>query len=206
MAPLFRAPAQTPLGNRITAYHRYVERVQLDPSTGGIIDEYIFCANGLYDPNVTGTGHQPMGFDQMYALYSHYTVTHATITVTFVNGTDTSNPQAVAIRVANGTTATNSIDDFLEQRSCPYSVLGVDGSGAEIRKLKQTVDIARFLGRPNLLNEDDCRGSSTANPVEKVMFILGAEPFGSVDGGRIDCLVEMEFKTVWTEPEILAQS
>lgn len=36
---------------------------------------YSYSINGMNDPNLTGGGHQPMGFDQFAALYNNYYVT-----------------------------------------------------------------------------------------------------------------------------------
>jgi len=50
---------------------RYSDYFQLT-TTSGAVSTYVFAANGLYDPNITGTGHQPMGFDQLLQFYNHY--------------------------------------------------------------------------------------------------------------------------------------
>jgi len=36
--------------------------------------EYVFKANSLFDPDLTGVGHQPTYFDQLAAIYSQYCV------------------------------------------------------------------------------------------------------------------------------------
>ena len=43
-----------------------------------------FVANGAFDPNLTGVGHQPRGFDQFMAGYETFTVTGSKISVNFV--------------------------------------------------------------------------------------------------------------------------
>jgi hypothetical protein len=61
---------------------RYATNFQLTVS-GGAVASYVFAANGLFDPDITGTGHQPMGFDQMMVQYNHYCVMAAKIKVVF---------------------------------------------------------------------------------------------------------------------------
>jgi len=43
------------------------------------------CANGCYDPDITGAGHQPMYFDNYSQVYQRYRVDYSVITATVVN-------------------------------------------------------------------------------------------------------------------------
>ncbi len=53
---------------------RYCDRLEIDPGASSALGEHFFSCVGLFDPDITGTGHQPMGFDQYMALYDHYQV------------------------------------------------------------------------------------------------------------------------------------
>lgn len=59
--------------------------------------EYVFSLNSIYDPDVTGTGHQPRGADQWGVLYREYMVRGARYNVQFYASTNST----------TGTTATN---------------------------------------------------------------------------------------------------
>lgn len=63
---------------------KYVEQIKI---SGGVAPyfQYIFRGNSLFDPNLTGTGHQPMYFDQYAALYSRYRVIGSAIQLDVVN-------------------------------------------------------------------------------------------------------------------------
>jgi len=65
-------PAGIPSATRIGRF-RYSQRVAVT-STGGALGTYVFRANSCYDPDYTGAGHQPMGWDEMSSLYKHYVV------------------------------------------------------------------------------------------------------------------------------------
>jgi len=54
-------------------------------SSAGVTN--VFRLNSLYDPDLTGTGHQPYQYDQMTAIYSKYLVKHAFIDLTFTDPT-----------------------------------------------------------------------------------------------------------------------
>jgi hypothetical protein len=53
---------------------RYYEETAQTSTAGGFSTQ-IYNLNSLFDPDRTGSGHQPMGFDQVSALYSKYLVT-----------------------------------------------------------------------------------------------------------------------------------
>lgn len=50
----------------------------------GSNQRYIFRANSIFDPDYTGTGHQPMGHDQWNQFYDDYIVIGAKMKVTII--------------------------------------------------------------------------------------------------------------------------
>ena len=72
---------------------RYQETLSLSSSSGALFG-YVYNLNGLYDPNHTGTGHQPLYFDQLMTIYNHYIVIGAKITVKF-----TAYPASIPVNV-----------------------------------------------------------------------------------------------------------
>jgi len=53
--------------------HRYSETIRM-VSSAGVPQFQRFRANGMYDPNQTAGGHQPLFYDQMSVLYNHWKV------------------------------------------------------------------------------------------------------------------------------------
>ncbi len=52
---------------------KYTDIIQLDTSMG-VVDWHQFRANSLFDPDLTGTGHQPLSFDEWTSFYQRYKV------------------------------------------------------------------------------------------------------------------------------------
>jgi hypothetical protein len=87
--PVSRSLVPIGLPTVFKTQHRYVESIVLNAATGSL-GTYVYRTNSLFDPNLTGTGHQPYGFDQFKAYYATYLVTASQITVECVVGTASS--------------------------------------------------------------------------------------------------------------------
>lgn len=184
--------------------HRYCTRVSINPGLSGATGAHTFTANGMYDPDITGTGHQPIGFDEMVQFYEHYTVIASKIRVLYEN-TD-SNNGVVAIAVTQQSTIGTDLELTIERGQCVYKQLNStqDGNGTE---LTHQVNVKKFMGRPNILSEDDLRGTSSSNPADQVYFVVAASPVdSSVDMGAINCFIQIDYIAVWTEPKGPPQS
>lgn len=59
---------------------RYADTISIT-STAGALGYHVYRANSLYDTDVTGVGHQPMGYDLWTQMYNHYCVLGAKIYV-----------------------------------------------------------------------------------------------------------------------------
>lgn len=72
--------------DRIRLKMRYADENQI----GGFAGTYVWKVNSLYDPDSSGTGHQPMYYDQYKALYQRYSVFGCKVDVKIVNDGTTS--------------------------------------------------------------------------------------------------------------------
>ena len=56
------------ISNSVVRRLKYCQEVSLNPTVGAVASAD-FAANGLYDPYLSGVGHQPMGFDQLMTFF-----------------------------------------------------------------------------------------------------------------------------------------
>jgi len=143
---------------------RYSTTFQLT-CTSGATATYVFRANDLFDPDYTGTGHQPMGFDQMMLSYNHFCVTHSTIRVTARNKSNTS-PVTVCIRQDASPTAVTVIDRIMEFGG--LMALELDTFGTQTNLMELNLDMAKVQGvSPSALTSDSTlRGDAGNSPTE----------------------------------------
>lgn len=183
---------------------KYVEQVGV-VCTAGAANSYIFSCNGLYDPNITSTGHQPLYFDQMAALYDHYCVLGSKITVRCAPISSTNTPVIMNIYIddnASGVASSplSQAEQTLSQR--PRYVW--NGDIANI-VMNSNWSAKKFFGG-NVLANTDLQGTSASNPTEQSYWIITAQPSNFSDTLTIQLLVEIEYIVVWKELRDVAQS
>lgn len=187
----------------------YAETITLNASVGGGATEYNFSANGLYDPNISGTGHQPMGFDQLMEFYDHYTVIGSKIKVIFnpVTSTSVSIPPYVGVRLCDTTSRINgkAIDELRE--------VGVSMTqmGSYQWKYPPTVyqrfSAKKFFSKKAIIGASQFQGSASANPTEDAIYsVFVVAPDTSTDPPTISVQVVIEYIAIFTEPKQLPQS
>lgn len=185
----------------------YYSTYSLTPPITGLASSIVFSANGLYDPDISGVGTQPMGFDQMMIFYEHYTVYSARIIVTFRNYTTSTSP-IVYIAARADTPLTSDPKTIMEiGNSVSTQLLPGPGSGS-LKELKLTLRVAPFLGFDDLMDSTVSRGDISSNPSEGVFFHVGAynnEP-GAAAVGEVKCQVRIEYDAVFTEPRVISPS
>lgn len=169
---------------------RYVQTVKLT-STSNSLAKNTFRFNSLFDPDVTGTGHQPMYADQFGDLYQTYVVLGARATVTYVAETVNAGPMFVGI-CANGSSslAATTADEAAEQNNSSHAIItGYNGGGRT--KLSDTYSPSRDLG---LTPDDDTTGAAFgANPSQQWYFHISFAELSATTPSVVQCQVVIEY-------------
>ena len=197
--------------NTFTTSLKYVEVVEIDCEGLGAPKKYEFRANSIYDPNLTGVGHQPIGRDQFSALYDHYTVIGSKLKATFYPKGDYA--QNVSMFLGGMTTDTTntftSVSEMLEQSGARGNILTKLGTKASVvRNLKYSPRKMFKIGKGSIIGNARITTQVGTNPTEDAIFQLFAvQPDGSsVDPIPIKVLVEIEYIVVFSEKRPLLQS
>jgi len=198
---VFRVPSwagrsKTGFPKELHMKHRYCEVVQLG-AVGGAVSNYSFSANGMFDPNSTGTGHQSLYFDQLAAIYNHYVVLNSKITVkATVVGTVTQ-PVALAVYVNDDTTVTPASPQICaEQSSARYGTVLPDGNGT--LTLVNRYSAKQNFG-PGAISDPNLQGTAAVNPNEVMAFSISAQAIDLVSTYGTYCFVTIEYDVVWQE-------
>lgn len=205
---VYKAPSDRMVKQMVTM--RYSSAFTLDPTLGGITDVHVFSANGMFDPDISGTGHQPRGFDQYMPLFDHYVVTSAVMRADFSWPTTTGTirePLVVGIGLNDDTGGhlSNSYD-YQENAYTKYKLLGPGATGSDTLTVYNSVIPSKFLGRSGALNDPQLKGSVSANPTEQVFFDVFASPLTGNNVDSIFATIQITYTCYLIEPRLPSAS
>lgn len=147
---------------------RYNEVFQLS-STSGSNGEYLFRGNSLFDPDLTGTGTQPLFFDQWSTIYATYTVMGSSIMAKFMpDGNLTGAGFRCAIAPLLGIT-TLGATKFDVASQTPSSRVGLLYNSPAPLTLRQYCSTARIFGitQAAVLTDTTLSAANSANPANQ---------------------------------------
>lgn len=123
--------------------------------------------SSCFDPDKTGTGHQPRYFDQWAALYGKYQVLGMKATIRFVN--NGGQVMYAGYQWNNYTNVPSSITDFSEGRYSHLTLVSTQGSRNDVT-LKTYMSFKKLFGQKSVIQQDDTQALVTASPTE-LMFL-----------------------------------
>lgn len=176
-------------------------------ATAGVLVSHVFSLSGLYDPDITGTGHQPMGFDQIMPFYEHYHVLHCNAHVTFTNK-QSAYRGYVALKITPDTALPTSSDDLVEEGRAVVDPIGGANdafNGTKVLKASVNVPAINGLTRANYLADTSSEGTIASNPTEQTYLHVACwSPAGqNLD---VEFNVVLEYTAAFTEPRNLTSS
>lgn len=191
----------------------YSDVVSLDVGAIGDVVYHNFNAAGVFDPDRSGGGHQPMGFDQLMPLYNQYRVLHCGMTATFsfdASVDPTLIPAAigvVGIKVSdNAGSLPLKLNALVEQRRARYKYLNYPTGSNSIKTVKYGVVPHKFAGLQ--WQAAELIGDATQDPPLVINISVFASPNDEVTNiPNIWAQVRIHYKVEFSHPETeLAQS
>jgi len=137
-------------------------------------NSYKWRGNSVYDPDLTGTGTQPMGYDQYSTLYDYVAVMGSQIKIRLLSGSD--QVQQFCVYPQDSTVVTPVTSAL---REIPYGKTGTNGpytssSGNKWLTLKNYMSTAKlYCVDKSFVRSDSVYAHSTAtNPTNSWYWIL----------------------------------
>lgn len=186
---------------KLKAVHRYFS-YGLTTSLTGTMSTFQFTCNGMYDPDITGVGHQPVYFDQIGAIYDHYTVFRSRIKITFTPVATYTNDLLINLYVDDDTSTASNIFSSIEQSGASYGTLTPRAIKPLV--LSKTWDAKQYFGG-DIFDNDNLQGTLSTNPTEQSYYTV---QILSIDGNAYayNSTVEVFYEAVWDELKTIGTS
>lgn len=155
----------------------YCDSRVLTSSAGNSVS-YVYRLNSVFDPDYTGTGSQPLGFDNMALLYGRYRVDKAVVELKAVTGNATAGILSMAVR--NDLTSDATYTDNLASIASGDAAWDVFSASYNKMTLKKTVDLARLTGiaKTSYKADDRFQAVVTSSPSETLGLCVSATQQG----------------------------
>jgi len=143
---------------------RYCDAYTLTSTSNAMSSRQYMRMNSVHDPDQTSTGHQPLFYDQIMAVYGRYVVLKSRCKVTFstipnaIATSQPSGPMLVGIATDNDASVSSTVSTTLE--NSVWSVLGNQLGGPNTRTLYVNYSPQKDLGLPPT---DDTVGAVAGN-------------------------------------------
>lgn len=188
---------------RVLRYQQVKHQYAAPQSTGG--STQVWRANGLFDVDISGGGHQPRGFDEMMSFFDHFHVIGAKITVRMVDQNSTKEGTLITLWVADTSTVPTLYSDFSERRSMKTALLPGNGNSG-VRTLSHGFSSKRQFGK-SPLDDNTQQGDATANPSEGAYFMVNVSNSGvGTFLDPVETYTTIDYITVFTEAKQIGPS
>jgi len=175
---------------------KYVDTYALISSTGSTPKQVNSC-NSIYDPDITGVGHQPLYRDTFAAIYDQYAVVSCKIKATFNNLCATSSFHVGAVMDDDSTSST-SVTTLMEQNLGKNLLLPPLSGSLSSRTITLNFDCKKHLGIDPYTSQT-YKTSQGSNATEGFDVIFWAAPADGATSGTVQLNVEMEYLVLFTE-------
>lgn len=180
----------------VTLTLKYFETVTMTSLTTTSAWDYLFRLNSPFDPNFTGTGYQPAGFDQWSALYSKYRVNSAEWRVGVIPSDGAYGLNFCCIERGESTLDGNFYNLAME----PRSKVGFIGTrGAPPMTLTGGVTIRDIFGVTAIeYKDDDYAALISTNPANQAyLYLKCVQPGGEVPTADTQVMVEIRYNVTF---------
>lgn len=152
------------------------------------VQDYVFNLNSIYDPDRTGVGHQPLGYDQWSAFYNRYRVIGAKVVVQAHNQATCGT--TVSIIGNNNAALILGSDATQEQQHMKRMVLSAVSGGKSAGTMVKYFSNSRITGVSDMTyrSSDQYQATFGNNPTEIIVGHIYQENL-LVPGGQASGMV-----------------
>lgn len=203
-----KSVASKPFPKIMTIKHRYVQNDTLSHATGGI-DYQTYSCNSMFDPDFSGIGHQPEGYDIASTIWSHYTVIGSKITCRIVGAIGAGaggNAVPIVFTLQTHPTGTPTYTDPTTASELSGAKTYVMGPSQDKPLVLSSNWSAKKTFGSGVMANNSLMGASGAGPTEQTFWTVSFRAMDQVTSVTCHMQVVIEYIAVWRELKTLTQS
>ena len=183
---------------------RYSEIITIASNSGGLAT-YTFRANSIYDPNLSGVGHKPMGSDTYESLFDHYMVTGAKINVKCLMDTSQTAPFVYGVYLGDGSAVPyTDTTEFIEGKRGSWRT--AVGRQAKSLSCSAKFSCKKFFNvKDPKDNRENLGAAFGSNPSEGAFFYIWYQNATAATDTQT-FVVTVDYIVTFFEPKDIAQS
>lgn len=174
--------AINPFAQRYICKMKYAEvRAVTGPALGGLV-QYNYRLNSIFDPNLTGGGHQPYGSDQLADIYNRYRVFRVDYAISALNSDGSVNYSVLGAVPSNEPITTfTGVSDIMESPRAKYVT---QAPSAPLKVLKGSISLPSLAGRTKAqyMADDRYQAEFSTNPLESLVLNIVAGTMTGTSG------------------------
>lgn len=183
---------------------RYITKMKYSGAyTLQVLNNYsqIMNLNSLFDPDRTGIGHQPYGFDQLANIYQRYRVISCSYVINAYSG---STPIRFACLPCNEIPPINNVSEICENPRARFKLQYPQGS---IMTIKGSTYIPSLIGRTKAqyMADDRFQATTTSSPQELALLFITGQSMADA-ATDINLTVTLNYTVEWFDPHPIDQS
>jgi len=193
-----------PIAPSVFVRLRYVAAFTSD----GTLFDHVYNLNSIFDPDRTGTGHQPLGHDQYANFYNRYRVWSTRVKILYqASGAVSSSPAAVGYVADNNGSGYGALDNAFEQQGSFQTICNPGGPAITIVR---NFNLWEITGVSKADYKDDrFQAIFGSDPSEVIVYhaMYGQVANGSASvSGHVLARVQLDYNVELYDPLSLSSS
>lgn len=188
---------------------RYADYFPMPPGAITPIQRWSFSANSINDPDASGIGHRPLGWNEWNVFYEKYVVVSAKIRVTYQGGNASTMSMIAGLMVTDQSNFLPvSVNQIIEQGTTKYRHVSTATNG----NAWNNVLTAHYNARKwhNVTDIKDCESlesNMNSDPTDRTYFNLYVANYTSDGtGNALQCYVVIDYVVLVKDPKPLTGS
>lgn len=178
--------------DRFRTFLEYTQ-LQLALISSATSGNYTFSGNSVFDPDTSGTGHQPLYFDQMVAIYNRYRVFASKLKFELLSATSSA---AISITPTTDSARPTSIDIAWET---PYT-MEIPISSSVFRTVRHALmETQKLWGMGSVTQDDVFSAVFSANPLRQWYWKIWAVSSDGSTSMTLRCNISVTYDVEFSE-------